>query len=80
MRTYYQGDIMKLYAIEIRDEDLPLITHINHGILPYYVQSKPSYFVFDAESEIHGTERVVTEEELISEFEFVSRPHVIGLK
>ena len=70
---------MKLYAIEVRDEDLLLITRLNYGIVPY-VKSKPSYFVFDAEKDSNVPERVVTEEELISEFEFVSRPHVIGLK
>lgn len=56
---------MELYAIKIRKTDLALITLLNSGVTPL-IESKPTYFVFDAAWNSEVPNQIVTETELIN--------------
>lgn len=71
---------MELYAIQIRKTDLPLITLLNSGVTPE-IETKKTYFVFDATWNSEVPNEIVTERELDKRFEVSARsPMLLKLK
>lgn len=69
---------MARYAIEIKNQNLDLITLLNHGVTPLVEGN--TFFVFDATLDSEVPNKIVTEEELISSEEFATSIIVYNLK
>lgn len=58
---------MRLYAIEVNEANLPLISHLNKGVTPV-VEQMTTWFIFDTEDS-GFEEQIITEVEFLNQFD-----------
>ena len=63
---------MPLYALEIREHDLELLTMLNDGVTPP-VEKRTTYLILDVEPNSVST-KIVKERELLQNYDISGRP------
>lgn len=68
-------DRLNLYAIEIQEKDLALITLLNQGVTPS-IEEKTTWFIFDATWNSEFPNGIISEEAFLETYEAQSRPTI----